>query len=631
MTVAISHRGPDDHGVWADPGAGIALGHRRLSIIDLSREGHQPMLSTDHRFVISYNGEVYNFDELRRQLQACGHSFRGTSDTEVILAAVLEWGISGALQRFIGMFAIALWDQQTRSLHLIRDRLGIKPLYYGWVGSSFVFASELKAVCAHPDFTRELDHDVVPLYFRYGYVPSPLSIYQGMAALSPGSILTLDQRGLADRQVRVDQYWSAHDVVAGATANRLQISEEEATDQLEQLLTDSIRLRMVSDVPLGAFLSGGIDSSAVVALMQSISSSKVKTFTIGFHEQEYNEAVHAAAVARHLGTDHTELYLSDQEAMEVIPKISEIYDEPFADSSQIPTFLVSWLARQHVTVALTGDGGDELLGGYDRYPFIARDWRSKSRLPVPLRRLLAATIRLATRPHLSWLLNALVPVLWLRGRSMVNLSERALRRAKILDDVVFDDFYNHHGSFAVNPDLELVLEYATEPLTKLADPGTKPELRHVVERMMFMDLIQYLPDDILTKVDRASMAVSLETRVPVIDHRLVELAWQLSFSHKVEGSTGKKVLRRLLHKYVPASLVERPKMGFGVPFAEWIREPLRDWAEELLSPAALEEGGVLQTEYVRRSWLEHCQGAHDHRNLLWPVLMFQAWRKHWRV
>jgi asparagine synthase (glutamine-hydrolysing) len=631
MTSALSHRGPDDHGVWADPKTGIALGHRRLSIIDLSHEGRQPMLSADRRFVIAYNGEVYNFEELRRQLQARGHSFRGTSDTEVILAAVLEWGVTEALQRFIGMFAIALWDQQTQTLYLIRDRLGIKPLYYGWVGNSFVFASEMKAVCAHPELSRELDLDVIPLYFRYGYVPSPLSIYQGMACLSPGSILTLDQRGLADRRVRVDHYWSARDVVAGAAMHRLQITEEEAIERLEELLTDSIRLRMVSDVPLGAFLSGGIDSSAVVALMQSISSDKVKTFTIGFHEQEYNEAVHAAAVANHLGTDHTELYLSNQEAMEVIPKIPEVYDEPFADASQIPTFLVSWLARQHVTVALTGDGGDELLGGYDRYDYIARDWRAKSRLPVPLRKLLARSIRLATRPQLRWLLQALAPLLWLRGRSTVNLSERALRRAKIIEDVVFDSFYDHHGSFAVNPDLDLVLKNAAEPYSKLADPATKPGLLHVVERMMFMDLIQYLPDDILTKVDRASMAVSLETRVPVIDHRVVELAWQLPLSLKAEGSTGKKVLRRLLHRYVPPALVERPKMGFGVPFAEWIRGPLRDWAEELLSPAALDEGGVLQTEFVRRSWREHCHGAHDHRNLLWPVLMFQAWRKHWRV
>lgn len=627
MCDALAHRGPDDAGVWVDAAAGVGLGHRRLSIIDLSPLGHQPMLSADGRLVMAFNGEVYNFAELRAELEGLGHRFRGGSDSEVMLAGFLQWGVAGAVRRFVGMFAIALWDRRERTLTLVRDRLGKKPLYWGRVGGALVLASELKAICTVGGFARRLDRRVVPLYLRYGYVPSPLCIYGGMQALEPGSILTVGTEGAQ----RLERYWDVGDVARRGAANPFGGSEEEAADELERALRDAVRLRMVSDVPLGAFLSGGLDSSLVVALMQGQSSCPVRTFTIGFEEAAYDESAHAEAVARHLGTDHATMVVTQREALDVVPRLPEMYDEPFADSSQIPTHLVSALARSQLTVALSGDGGDELFAGYTRYADIARDWRRRETSPAALRRLAAGALRLATRPPLAWGLVALLPLLWLRGKRLGSLAERVRRRGVLLADMPFARYYTLHGSFALNPEPELWLAptpAADDTLADLARTGGRSD---PVEQMMALDLGQYLPDDILVKVDRASMAVALETRGPLLDHRVVELAWTFPLAYKTDGVTGKLLLRRVLERYVPRPLWDRPKMGFGMPFGEWIVSDLRDWAEDLLDASHLAESGLWRVPALRRAWREHLSGAHDHRNLLWPVLMLEAWRRRWQV
>lgn len=626
MTDAIAHRGPDDAGSWTDDEVGIGLGHRRLSIIDLSPLGHQPMFSADGRLVMVFNGEVYNFGELRQELAGLGHRFRGGSDSEVMLAAFVEWGVRVAATRFVGMFAIALWDRRERSLHLVRDRLGKKPLYWGRVGGGFVLASELKAIAALPGFERRLDRSVLPRYLQVGYVASPLCIYEGLHVLEPGCVLTV-REGQPDR---VERYWDLDEVLRRGAGHPWRGSEDEAADELERLLTDAVRLRMISDVPLGAFLSGGVDSSTVVALMQAASTQRVRTFTIGFEESRYDESAHAEAVARHLGTDHTTLVVGERDALDVVPRLPELYDEPFADPSQIPTFLVSRLARRHLTVAVTGDGGDELLAGYERYAKVARDWRVRASLPASLRRIAGAALALTTRAPGRWALTGLAAGMRTAGRRHGSLPERVGRRALLLGARDFRHFYAVHGHVALNPDPALWLHAGTAAPDKLLRPcpGSRTD---PIEQMMELDLRQYLPDDILTKVDRASMAVALETRVPLLDHRVVELVWRLPLASKTDGVTGKLLLRRVLDRYVPRHLVERPKMGFGMPFGEWITSELRDWAEELLREPALAEAGVWRVGEIRRAWREHLSGAHDHRNLLWPVLMFEAWRRHWRV
>lgn len=626
MTDAIAHRGPDDAGSWTDEEAGIGLGHRRLSIIDLSPLGHQPMRSADGRLVMVFNGEVYNFGELREELARLGHRFRGGSDSEVMLAAFGEWGVPAAVARFVGMFAIALWDRRERTLHLVRDRLGKKPLYWGRLGGGLVLASELKAIAALPGFERRLDRSVLPLYLQYGYVPSPLCIYEGLHALEPGCILTV-RAGQPDR---IERYWDLDEALRRGAGDPWTGSEAEAADELERLLADAVRLRMISDVPLGAFLSGGVDSSTVVALMQASSAQRVRTFTIGFEEKRYDESAHAEAVARHLGTDHTTLVVSERDALDVVPRLPELYDEPFADPSQIPTFLVSRLARQHLTVAVTGDGGDELLAGYERYAKVARDWWLRTSIPAPLRRAAGAALGLATRAPGRWALAGLGVGMRALGRRHGSLPERVGRRAMLLGAGDFRHFYAVHGHVALNPDPALWLHVGSVAPDKLLRPwsGSRTD---PIEQMMELDLRQYLPDDILTKVDRASMAVALETRVPLLDHRVVELVWRLPLAFKTAGATGKLLLRRVLDRYVPRHLVERPKMGFGMPFGEWITSELRDWAEELLREPALAEADVWRVGEIRRAWREHLVGAHDHRNLLWPVLMFEAWRRHWRV
>ena len=626
MAAHLSHRGPDDAGTWHDPTAGIAFGHSRLSVLDLSREGRQPMHSSTGRLVMVFNGEIYNHRELRSELEKAGQCFRGTSDTEVALAAISRWGLDDAVTRFNGMFALAVWDREEQRLSLVRDRVGIKPLYFGWIGARFVFSSELKALTCLKGFTRDVDREALASFFHYGYVPAPQCIYKGIEVLKPATLLHLNRAECARHEPRTRRYWS----VEPALRSRRQIAAEDAETELEDLLRDSVRLRMVADVPVGAFLSGGIDSSLVVALMQAQSTRPIRTFSIGFHEDQYNEAPYAAAVARHLGTDHTELYLSADEAMEVVPSIPETWDEPFADSSQIPTFLVSKLAAKDVTVALSGDGGDELYGGYTRYPLIADEWRLSRRLPPFFRRRLGKGVDWATTGLGGTPMWPLIPLFLLAGKSTMNLGGRLQWRAHAWEQETVTAFYDHHAAHAPNPWIRTWLGY--RPSSSIDDAQLDDDANtNEIEQMMLMDLHRYLPNDILTKVDRASMAVSLETRVPLLDHRLVEFAWGLPFDLRVGDSGGKKLLRRVVTRHVPFGLLDRPKMGFGIPYGEWIRGSLREWAEELLAPIRLEESGFYDTGWVRKRWHEHVNGRYDHRDLLWPILVFEAWRRHWRV
>ena len=619
MVASIRYRGPDDFGVWCDERVGIGLGHARLSILDLSPEGHQPMVSASGRYVISYNGEVYNFAELRSELGVVGQKFRGHSDTEVMLAAFEEWGIEKAVQRFVGMFAFALWDKQTRTLTLGRDRLGEKPLYYGWQGEAFLFGSELKALRAHPAFRAEVDRNALALLLRHNYIPAPYSIYQGISKLSPGCLLTVS---LSQRNPRIVPYWSGKQAIEAGLAHPFEGSESAAVSALEALLKDAVGQQMVADVPLGAFLSGGVDSSTVVALMQAQSSRPVKTFTIGFHEEGYDEAPHAKSVARHLGTEHTELYVMPKEAMDVIPRLPALYDEPFSDSSQIPTFLVSELARRHVTVSLSGDGGDELFGGYNRYFWATNIWRRVGWAPQPMRAALAGA--LMALPPSTWNgvfrgLSRFLPVGW----RYANPGDKLHKLAEILAVRTPEEIYLDLVSHWKQP--TEVVRGTQEPPTVLTDPAQWANLPDFEQRMMYLDQMTYLPDDILTKVDRAAMGVSLETRVPFLDHRVVEFAWSLPLSMKIRHGQGKWLLRQVLYRHVPKELMERPKMGFGVPIDVWLRGPLKGWAEELLDEGRLQREGYFDPRPIRGKWAEHLTGRRNWSYYLWDVLMFQAW------
>lgn len=617
MALQITHRGPDDSGVWVDAVAGIALAHRRLSILDLSPAGHQPMASPGGRYVIVFNGEIYNHLELRAGLPSI--AWRGYSDTETLLAAFEAWGIEATLKKCVGMFALALWDRETRSLTLARDRMGEKPLYYGWQGDAFLFGSELKALRAHPAFCGEIDRDALALYLRHNYVPAPYSMYRGIAKLPPGSWLTLTTNAAAVSPAPTF-YWRACDAAqAGA---RRDLSDETAIAALDALLRRATGGQMVADVPLGAFLSGGIDSSTVVALMQAQSSRPVQTFTIGFHEAGYNEAEHAHAVAAHLGTEHTELYVTAEQAMAVIPRLPALYDEPFADSSQIPTFLVAELARRHVTVSLSGDGGDELFGGYNRYVWASRIWRSLGWAPRPLRAALAGI--LTTLPPAAWNgvfagLSLLLPKRW----RYANPGDKLHKLAGILAVRSPEEIYLALVSHTDRP--ASVVIGSREPVTVLTDRRQWADVPDFESRMMYLDQMTYLPDDILTKVDRAAMGVSLETRVPLLDHRVVEFAWQLPLSIKIRDGQTKWLLRQVLYRYVPRELIERPKMGFGIPLDVWLRGPLRDWAESLLDEAKLRQEGYFHPEPIRQKWREHLSGQRNWAYYLWNVLMFQAW------
>jgi asparagine synthase (glutamine-hydrolysing) len=625
MADAIRHRGPDSYGSWVDDEAGIAFGHRRLSVLDLSEAGNQPMTSTSGRWVLAFNGEIYNHLELRRQLsqEALTLTWRGHSDTETLLACVEAWGIEETLKRCVGMFAFALWDRQDRSLHLARDRMGEKPLYYGWQGSAFLFGSELKSLRAHPSFNDCIDRDSLTLLLRHNCIPAPYSIYTGIYKLLPGHFLRLShgQHITSEPPVPVP-YWRLNDAVEEGLGNPFTGTDSEAIDALESQLSKSIAGQMLSDVPLGAFLSGGIDSSTVVALMQSQSNRAVKTFTIGFNTGGYDEAVYAKAVARHLGTEHTELYVSPEDALAVIPKLPSMYCEPFGDSSQIPTFLVSQLARQHVTVALSGDGGDELFGGYNRYLLARRVWEKVQYLPLFARRAAAAVLRGLSPASWDKVFDTIQPLL---PRSL-HVAMPGYKVQKLADVLAISNeqkYFHQLTSHWKEPGSVVI--GGTEPDTLLTNPSAWPQVDCFEHWMMAMDAQTYLPDDILVKVDRAAMANSLETRVPMLDHRVVEMAWRMPMNLKIRKGEGKWLLRQVLYRHVPKELIERPKMGFGIPLDSWLRGPLRDWGEDLLCENRLRAEGYFTPEPIRTMWKQHQKGKGNWQYHLWTILMFQAW------
>lgn len=618
MAARLHHRGPDDGGAWIDAEAGIALGHRRLSIVDLSPAGHQPMHSASGRWVLAFNGEIYNHLELRRELEAHGAAptWRGHSDTETLLAAIEAWGVDATLKRCIGMFALAAWDRSERALWLARDRIGEKPLYYGWQGDAFLFGSELKALRAHPAFAAEVDRGALALLLRHNYVPGPHSIYRGIAKLPPGTWLRLDAR---QRDARPVAYWSLAEVAERGMAEPFSGSEDEAVDVLERLLGDAVAGQRVADVPLGALLSGGIDSTLITALMQAGSPRPVRTFTIGFEEGAYDEATHARAVAAHLGTEHTELRLTGADALALVPRLPAMYDEPFADSSQLPTHLVMQLARRHVAVALSGDAGDEFFGGYNRYFLGPAAWKKIGWMPLPLRRLLGAGMTALPPATLDTLAAPLAQRLGIAqpGDKAHKLGRR-LRVVRDMDDL-FVSLVNEW------PDASRMVIGSRIPPNLLDARQDWPRLSDPVARMMALDALTYLPDDILVKVDRAAMAVSLETRAPFLDRQVMEFAWSLPMSMKLRDGRGKWILRQLLDRHVPRTLVERPKMGFGIPLDDWLRGPLRDWAEALLDESRLRREGFLDPAPIRAAWCLHLERKASFGYRLWSVLMFQTW------
>ena len=622
MTATLAHRGPDDEGVWVDPQARIGLGHRRLSIIDLSPAGHQPMHSPTGRYVITLNGEIYNYGDLRKELETTGHgiAWRGHSDTEVLLAGCDTWGVRKTLERASGMFALAVWDKRDRALTLARDRLGEKPLYCGRQGgasSPFLFGSELKALLKHPDFDPTVDREALALFVRFLAIPAPLSIYRGISKLLPGTLLTVRDGA----EPVVEPYWSGAELARTGVANPVGLPPQAAADQLESILERAIGRQMMSDVPLGAFLSGGVDSSTVIAIMQKLSARPVKTFTVGFHEKSYDEATHARAVAAHLGTDHTEIYVSPAQAIDVIPGLSTMYDEPFGDSSQIPTHLIAALARQQVTVALSGDGGDELFAGYDRYLFTAGMWNRIRGIPRPLRAVAART--LSAVPAGVWtrfgdVAGGLMP----RPLRVPRLGDKVHKGAAMLCSNSLDELYAQMLSPWRNSE-DVVIDASTERGSVVFDSADFESLGGV-ERMMAQDMLGYLPNDILVKVDRAAMAVSLETRVPLLDPEVVKFAWHLPMDMKLRGGTTKWLLRQVLYRHVPPKLIDRPKMGFAIPLDSWLRGPLRDWAEALIDERRLAREGFFHPIRVRRTWDEQLKGRAN-SGKLWTILMFQSW------
>lgn len=589
MTDAIVHRGPDAGECFIDAENGIALGHRRLSIIDLSEHGRQPMLSRSGRYVLSYNGEIYNFQDVRKELEQKNHKFNGHSDTEVLLTCIEEYGLQKALTKISGMFAIALWDKQTKTLSFARDRLGKKPLYYGWNGNTFFFTSELKALHAHKDFKPEIDRKALATFMQRAYVPAPFSIYKNIHKLPQGTYLTVAQN--KQKTLTPQKYWDFEALTKQPERN---LTDKQAIDELDTLLNNATKQRMISDVPLGSFLSGGIDSSLVTALMQSNSQKPIQTYSIGFEEAGYNEAEDAKRIAQHLKTNHTEFYVTAQDALDTIPQIPEMFDEPFADPSQIPTYLLSKLAKQHVTVALSGDGGDESFYGYSRYQRAMRmHWL-----------------------HHAGFLSKLAPLIPAKGKNKSRLNALSY----YMQAASSQDFYDRSMSYWKGEPI------TNETLSPLINFGQELPLH---DFMMAHDTTCYLSDDILVKVDRASMATSLETRAPLLDHKVVEFAWSLPQNMKHRDGEGKWILKQLLERYLPKHLFDRPKQGFGIPHGEWIRGPLRDWAEELLNEKQLNEQGYLNAPLVRQHWKQHVTGEQDHSYDLWNALMFQAWNQKW--
>lgn len=623
MLSSLIHRGPDDEGLWLDEISGIALGHRRLSILDLSPSGHQPMRSHCQRYIIAFNGEIYNWPELKKQLEYSGDAprWRGSSDTEVLLVALSVWGLVETLKRVRGMFAFALWDCSEKRLTLVRDRIGEKPLYYGTTNGQFAFASELKAISALSDNSLKLEPDAIALMLRYGYVPEPYSIYKNIYKLPAGMMISVS----TDGQIReLKPYWSFSEFVAEQQKNPLQLSDEEAVDELDKLMGSAIQEQMVADVPLGAFLSGGLDSSSVVAIMQAHSSRPVKTFTIGYDESEYNEAGHAREIARHLGTEHTELKITARQSLDIIQELPNMFDEPFADVSQIPTALISRLTRKHVSVCLSGDAGDELFGGYNRYIWANFIWKGLGKIPRPMRRPLGKLLGNVPIFAVNAMYSCLNPFLPLRYQ-INNPGDKLRKISQIIPAQTRDELYQSLVSQWRGP---LPLRNVEEPAIYLSQPENWPSLCNYSERMMAVDTQTYLPQDILVKVDRAAMASSLETRLPFLDSRLIEFAWRLPLEQKIRYGKGKWIVRQLLSRYIPETLWDRPKQGFAVPIEHWLRGPLRDWAEELLSPEKLAQDALLNPVLIRELWERHLKGENLQYSL-WNILTYRAWSKKW--
>lgn len=620
MMDAIKHRGPDDKGFWHNSESNLYLGHRRLSVVDLSSLGHQPMTSCSDRYVIAFNGEIYNHLLLRKSLKKSGVNvtWRGHSDTETLLACIDTWGLEKTIKKCSGMFAIALFDKKHNSIYLVRDRFGEKPLYYGIQNGVFLFGSELKALKKHPEFQGEIDRNSLALQLKYSYIPTPYSIYKGIKKLPPGTILKVRVNDAYSNIESIESpiaFWSLREVAINAQLNTYTGSAIEAVNDLDELLSQSVKQQMEADVSLGAFLSGGIDSSLIVSLMQSQSSSPVKTFSIGFEQEGYNEAVYAKQIAQHLGTKHTELYVSAEDAMNTIPKLSHLYDEPFSDSSQIPTYLVSGMTKESVTVSLSGDAGDELFGGYNRYLWTRKIWNKVKYMPYSVRRFIA------------WGMTSVSPEAWnkilLQIVSMPLTGDKIHKLANILPAKSVEDFYFHLVSHW--HDIDTIVIGTKDPVAPVERNSLGLNLGSIEQNMMYLDSISYLPDDILTKVDRAAMGVSLETRIPFLDHHVVEFAYKLPLSMKIRNGEGKWILKKVLDRYIPRELMERPKMGFGVPIDLWLRGPLRDWAESLLDESRLKKEGFFHAESIKKKWDEHLSGSRNWQNHLWDVLMFQAW------